>query len=53
MNPDTVLKEHVDYFFSILGKESDFTVSSISGSIGFLTVLNIVYLRYGILYPKQ
>lgn len=53
MNPDTVLKEHVDYFFSILGKESDFTVSSISGSIGFLTVLNIVYLRYGILHPKQ
>lgn len=52
MNPETPLKPLADELFVIDGMESDFTVSSISGSIGFLTALNIVYVRYGLLYPK-
>lgn len=52
MNPNTKLAKSVDYLFVIDGLESDFTVSSISGSIGFLAVLNIIYVRYGLLYPK-
>lgn len=53
MNRNTPLAECVDYLFVIDGKESDFTTSSISGSIGFLTALNVVYARYGLLYPKK
>lgn len=53
LNPQTTLKDEVDYFFCVQGKESDFTVSSISGSIGLLAVLNIIYLRYGLLYPNR
>lgn len=53
MNPETPLADLVDYLFVIDGLESNFTVSSISGSIGFLTALNIVYIRYGLLYPKK
>lgn len=53
MNPETLLADMVDYLFVIDGLESNFTVSSISGSIGFLTALNIVYIRYGLLYPKK
>ncbi len=53
MNAETPLKDLADYLFVIDGLESDFTVSAISGSISFLAALNIVYVRYGLLYPKQ
>ena len=52
MNPETPLKDSVDELFVVNGRESDFTVSSISGSIGLLTALNIIYVRYGIMYQK-
>lgn len=53
MNPETPLKEYVDELFVVQGKESDFTVSSISGSIGLLTALNVIYVRYGLLYQND
>ena len=53
MNKDTPLKDYVDELFVVNGKESDFTVSSISGSIGLLTALNIIYVRYGLLFQKN
>lgn len=53
MNPETPLKDSVDELFVVEGRESDFTVSSISGSIGLLTALNIIYVRYGLLYQKN
>lgn len=53
MNPETPLKNYVDELFVVEGRESDFTVSSISGSIGLLTALNIIYVRYGILFNRN
>lgn len=53
MNSETPLKDYVDELFVVNGKESDFTVSSISGSIGLLTALNIIYVRYGLLFQKN
>ena len=52
MNRETPLKEFVDELFVVEGVESDFTTSSISGSIGLLTALNTIYVRYGLLYQK-
>ncbi len=53
MNPETLLKEYVDELLVVEGLESDFTVSSISGTIGLLTALNIIYVRYGLLYQEE
>lgn len=53
MNKETPLKDYVDELFVVEGRESDFTVSSISGSIGLLTALNVIYVRYGVLYQKD
>ena len=52
MNRETPLKEFVDELFVVEGMESDFSTSSISGSIGLLTALNVIYVRYGLLYQK-
>lgn len=43
----------VDEYYFVDGRESDFTDSSLSGSINFLTALNVVYIRYGMLYQKN
>lgn len=40
----------VDEYYFIEGMESKFTDSSLSGSINFLAALNVIYIRYGMLY---
>lgn len=42
----------IDYICCIDGTESRYSESSIQGTINFLTVLNIIYLRYGLLYRR-
>lgn len=44
--------EWIDYICCIDGTESHYSESSIQGTINFLTVLNIIYLRYGLLYRR-
>lgn len=42
--------EKIDYIYRINGYESDYTQSSIQGSICFINLLNVIYTRYGLLY---
>lgn len=44
--------DDIDYIYRIQGLESDYTESSIQGTINFLTLLNIIYVRYGILFKQ-
>lgn len=44
--------KNVDYIYRIDGLESDYTESSMQGTINFLTLLDIIYVRYGLLYKK-
>lgn len=52
-NRESPVLNSVDEYYFIDGLESDFTDSSLSGSINFLTALNVVYIRYGMLYQKN
>ncbi len=52
-NRQSPVLNSVDEYYFIDGLESDFTDSSLSGSINFLTALNVVYIRYGMLYQKN
>lgn len=52
-NRESPVLNQVDEYYFIDGKESDFTDSSLSGSINFLTALNVIYIRYGMLYQKM
>lgn len=51
-NPYSPYLDKVDEYYIIEGQESDFTDSSLSGSINLLTALNTIYIRYGMLYPQ-
>lgn len=42
----------VDYIYRIDGLESQYTESSMQGTINFLTLLDLIYVRYGLLYKK-
>lgn len=42
--------DKIDYIYRISGYESDYTQSSMQGSICFINLLNIIYTRYGLLY---
>ena len=44
--------ENIDYIYRLDGYESDYTQSSMQGSSCFLTLLNVIYARYGLLYNK-
>lgn len=51
MNQD-YQNDDIDMIYRIDGIESDYTESSIQGTVSFLTLLNIIYVRYGFLYKK-
>ncbi|MEG0367746.1 MAG: MurR/RpiR family transcriptional regulator, partial [Coprobacillus sp.] len=44
--------ENIDYIYCIDGTESDYTESSLQGTMNFLSVLNMIYVRYGLLYKN-
>ena len=45
--------ELADKTFVVHGKESDFTESSISGTTVMKTFFDVLYVRYGLLYPRR
>lgn len=51
MNKD-YRNELVDYIYCIEGTESQYTESSLQGTMNFLSLLNLIYVRYGLLYRK-
>lgn len=42
----------VDHIYCIDGTESDYSESSMQGTMNFLSLLNLIYIRYGLLYRK-
>lgn len=42
----------IDYIYCIDGTESNYTESSLQGTMNFLSLLNLIYVRYGLLYRK-
>ena len=44
--------EFIDYTYYIDGTESDYTESSMQGTMNFLSLLDLIYVRYGLLYRK-
>lgn len=51
-NSNSKYKKYFDYYYYIPGIESDFTDSSIMGTFNILTALNVLYIRYGLLYKS-
>lgn len=51
MNKD-YQNEYIDYIYRIDGTESQYTESSLQGTMNFLSLLNLIYVRYGLLYRK-
>ena len=47
---ESYVNDDIDHIYRIQGIESDYSESSIQGTINFLNVLNMIYLRYGLLY---
>lgn len=45
--------DNVDYVYSLSGFESSYTQSAMMGSTNINTFLNLVYVRYGLLYGNQ
>jgi len=42
----------VDMIYRIKGTESTYTESSLQGTMSFLNLLNVIYVRYGLLYRR-
>ena len=42
--------EKIDHIYTLDGYESDYTQSSMQGSACFISLLNVIYTRYGLLY---
>lgn len=53
LNPNPTVKDLCDKVITIAGVESDFTESSMSGTTILKTFLDLLYVRYGILYPRR
>lgn len=53
LNENSPVIDKVDKAFIVHGKESDFSESSISGTTAIKTYLDVLYVRYGILYPRR
>lgn len=49
---DEYQNDYVDYIYRIKGLESDYSESSIQGTINFLNLLDLIYIRYGLLYRQ-
>lgn len=44
--------DYIDFIYRIDGTESQYTESSLQGTMNFLSLLNLIYVRYGLLYRK-
>ncbi len=44
--------DDIDYIYCLEGFESDYTQSSMQGTLSFEGLLNIIYIRYGLLYKS-
>ncbi|WP_294578324.1 MurR/RpiR family transcriptional regulator [uncultured Thomasclavelia sp.] len=53
LNPDSEVIKQADMAIVVRGQESTFSESSISGSTVLKTFLDLLYLRYGLLYPRR
>lgn len=53
MNDKSEVIKLADHTFVVHGKESDFTESSLSGSTTIKTYFDLLYVRYGLLYPRR
>lgn len=53
MNGKSDVAKLADHVFIVHGKESDFTESSLSGTTAMKTYLDVLYVRYGLLYPRR
>lgn len=53
MNENSEVINLADHTFIVRGKESDFTESSLSGSTVIKTYFDVLYVRYGLLYPRR
>lgn len=53
LNENSTVIEKCDKVFIVKGQESDFSESSISGTTAIKTYLDVLYVRYGILYPRR
>lgn len=53
MNDKSEVTKLADHTFVVHGKESDFTESSLSGSTTIKTYFDVLYVRYGLLYPRR
>lgn len=53
LNPNPSVKDLCDKVIWVAGEESDFTESSMSGTTVLKTFLDLLYVRYGILYPRR
>lgn len=53
LNPNVKTNEFCDEVFVVGGAESQFTESSISGTTTLKTFMDVLYVRYGILYPRK
>lgn len=51
MNKDYV-NENVQWIYHIDGTESRYSESSLQGTMNFLSLLNLIYVRYGLLYRE-
>jgi len=43
----------VDYYYYLTGKESDYTQSAMMGTVDMMTLFNVIYVRYGLLYGNE
>lgn len=48
----TYQNEDVDWIYRIDGTESQYSESSLQGTMNFLSLLNLIYVRYGLLYRE-
>lgn len=48
----TYQHESVDWIYRIEGTESQYSESSLQGTMNFLSLLNLIYVRYGLLYRE-
>lgn len=44
--------DNIDYIYRLEGLESDYTVSSLQGTLSFISLLNVIYIQYGLIYKK-
>ncbi|MFV0395536.1 MAG: MurR/RpiR family transcriptional regulator [Coprobacillaceae bacterium] len=53
MNTENIVSDACDKVFIVDGNESDFTESSTVGTTTLKTYFDLLYVRYGILYPRR